>query len=254
MLPEPHSHLRLFEQELERQLDQKALVRAARAAARERGDADGRAATTRTGSVGSAGLGSRLRAILVSLATGTLLAAIAFPGVLTASAPSSSGLVVRFEDNWFVGYRDAADQLVAMTGPPAELGCHGLGFDDYVTEAQWVETPPGAVVLHIHRDAMPVWIYRASLFAEVCEAVLASAEPDLVASGTVRFEINDNDLFVSETRTNAFGDRATGTVAGADGSLWSFTGVFRALIAPSEGDDCECRVVREDVTLVPRGG
>lgn len=254
MLPEPHSHLRLFEQELERHLNEKALVRAARAAARTGGAADPRAATTRTGTVASAGLGTRLRAILVSLAAGTLLAAILFPGVLTASAPSSSGLVVRFEDNWFVGYRDAADRLVAMTGPPAELGCHGLGHDEYVTQAQWVETPPGAIVLHIHRDEMPVWIYRASLFAEVCDAVLAGAEPELVASGTVRFVINDNDFFVSETRTNAFGDRATGTVAGADGSLWSFTGVFRALNEGIEDGQCICRIIREDITLVPRGG
>lgn len=195
----------------------------------------------------------RIRRRLISLAGGAVLAACAFPGVLVA-APQSSGIVVRFEDVFVVAYQDPADDLVAVAGPPLELLCQGLGLDEFVTELQVAEMPSGAVAFHVHVAEIPIHVYRGSAFGELCDETLAGGTLDLIASGMGRVTGNDNDVFVSETRMNSFGDTTTGTLASADGTMWTFTGAFRALVEGTEDGQCICRVIREDIALVPRGG
>lgn len=196
----------------------------------------------------------RVRRLLTSLAGGTVLAACTFPGVLVAAPPESSGVVIRFEDVFLAVYQDPADNLVAVTGPPLELGCQGLGFDEYVTSLQAADTPTGAFVLQVHVSEIPIHVYSGSSIDELCEIVLDGGTLDLIASGTGRFTADDNDVFVSGTRMNSFGYTTTGTLASDDGTVWSFTGVFRALTEGSEDGQCICRVIREDITLTPRGG
>ena len=50
------------------------------------------------------------------------------------------------------------------------------------------------------------------------------------ATGSARVSGNDNDLFVSGTRTNAFGDRGQGSVVDAGGTEYHYSWVFQALI------------------------
>lgn len=50
------------------------------------------------------------------------------------------------------------------------------------------------------------------------------------AVGTAQVGYNDNDLFVSGTRTNAFGFHGQGRLAGDDGSRWNYSFTFRARI------------------------
>jgi hypothetical protein len=195
-----------------------------------------------------------LRRLLTSLAAGTLLAACAFPGVLVAAAPASGGIVVRFEDVYIVAYQDSADDLVAVAGPPAELLCHGLGIEDLFTRVQFAETPPGAVLFHVHVADVPIHVYRGSSFGELCDEVFAGATPDLIGSGAGRLTANDNDVFVSETRMNAWGDSLTGTVTSPDGTHWSVAAKFLLLTEGSEDGQCICRLIHEDVTLTQRGG
>jgi len=197
---------------------------------------------------------THLRRLTVSIVGGLLLAAIAFPGTISAGRQAESGIVVRFDLlGASVGYEDPADQLVAVTGPPAELGCKGLGFDEFFTEVQAVGTPPGAVVIVAHEDETPLYVYRASGFAELCDAAVANEPLTLLGTGTARFIATDNDWFGSETRWNAFGNGATGTIVDDEGTMWSFSAIWRVLVEPSEGDECLCRVVHEDITLRPRG-
>jgi hypothetical protein len=197
---------------------------------------------------------THLRRLIVSLAAGLVLAAVIGPAMALAAPPSASGIVARFDSIALVSYQDPADGLVALTGPPAEQGCLGLGFEDYFTPVQAAVTPGGAVIVRVHVDAVPIHVYRASSVAELCAAVASGDDLDLLGSGTARFTHVDNDWFVSETRMNAFGDAATGTLTDTAGASWSFAGVWRALVAPSEGEECLCRTVHEDIVLRPRGG
>jgi hypothetical protein len=191
----------------------------------------------------------QMRRLFVSLAVGLFLAATALPGVAGAGSPPASGVIVRFDEIVLVAYEDPTDELVALTGPPAELGCLGLGFEDYFSRVQAATTPSGAIVVTARVDEVPVYVYRSSSIADICDAVVANESPGLLARGAVRFTHTDNDFLVSETRMNAFGDSATGIVVDETGGKWAFAAVFRSLVEPSEGDDCACRIVKQDITL-----
>ena len=154
------------------------------------------------------------------------------------------GPVSRFSEPFAVAYVDPADELVALGGPPPELGCFGLGFEENLADFQIVELPTGPVKALIRDVDMPIFLYEASSIDEICDAVVAGTIPEPIASGTVRVVLNDNDAFVSGTRTNAFGHTATGTLERADGTSCHFSAMFRALIT-KEG---EFRVVKEDIT------
>jgi hypothetical protein len=196
----------------------------------------------------------QLRRLVISIAGGAALAACTFPGVLVAAPPDSSGIVVRFDDVFVVGYQDPADGLVAIAGPPLELLCQGLGLDEFFTEIQVADTPSGAVTFHVRVADIPIHVYRGSSIGELCDEVLAGGTLDLVGSGAGRVTGNDNDLFVSESRTNSWGDALTGTVTSADGTRWSVAAAFRQLVEGTEDGQCICRTIREDVTLAQRGG
>lgn len=181
------------------------------------------------------------RFALITLATGLLLAGAAPTGAAPPEDPP--GPVSRFTEPFAVAFFDPADGLVALGGPPPELGCFGLGFEDNLAEYQFVELPSGPVKVLIRDDDMPIFLYAASSEDEICEAVFGGAIPEPIATGTVRVVVNDNDLDVSLTRTNAFGGTATGTLERADGTACAFSATFRALIT-KEG---EFRVLVEDI-------
>jgi hypothetical protein len=153
------------------------------------------------------------------------------------------GPVSRFTEPFAVAFFDPADGLVALGGPPPELGCFDLGFEDNLADFQIVELPSGPVKLLIHDVDMPIFLYAASSIDEICDAVFAGAIPQPLATGTVRVVVNDNDLDASGTRTNSFGTTATGTLRRADGTACHFSAMFRALITR----DGEFRLLNEDI-------
>jgi hypothetical protein len=182
------------------------------------------------------------RFVLITLAVGLWLVGVAAPA---GAAPPDDppGPVIRFTEPFAVAFEDPADQLVALGGPPPELGCFGLGFEDNLAEFQIVELPSGPVKALIRDDDMPIFLYAAASIDELCEAVFGGAIPEPIATGTVRVVLTDNDVDVSLTRTNAFGYTATGTLERADGTACAFSTTFRALITQEE----EFRVLVEDI-------
>jgi hypothetical protein len=108
---------------------------------------------------------------------------------------------------------------------------------------QQKETGQGAVVE----------TFRATVYAELWAieggdlGAICAGEGDLLGTGTVFWVSTDNDLFVSQSRTNSFGGALQGTIHGADGA-WRVTGQFRAQIT----QDGEFRLLRESVTVRAR--
>ena len=181
------------------------------------------------------------RFVLVMLAVGMLLAGAAQASAAPPDDPP--GPVSRVTEPFGVAFEDPADQLVGLGGPPAELGCFGLGFEDNLGEFQIIELPGGPVKALIRDDDMPMFLYAASSIDEICEAVVGGATVEPIATGTVRVVLNDNDVDVSLTRTNVFGYTAKGTLERADGTACAFSATFRGLIT-REG---EFRVLVSDI-------
>jgi hypothetical protein len=121
-------------------------------------------------------------------------------------------------------------------------------------EAGDFESPPDVVELitvqqkETGKGAI-VETFRTTAYAELWavdgdpEAICAG-EGGLLGTGTVFTVSTDNDLFVSGTRTNAFGATLHGTVSGENGA-WRVSGQFRALVS----QDGEFRVQRESLTV-----
>jgi hypothetical protein len=181
------------------------------------------------------------RFALITLAVGLSLAGAAQASAAPPDDPP--GPVSRFTEPFAVALDDPADQLVALGGPPPELGCFGLGFEDNLAEFQIVELPSGPVKALVRDDAMPIFLYTASSIDELCEAVGGGAIPEPIATGTVRVVLNDNDVDVSLTRTNSFGSTAKGTLERADGTACAFSATSRVLITRED----EFRVVVGDI-------
>ena len=100
------------------------------------------------------------------------------------------------------------------------------------------------------KGSAPLELWRLDEDADLtgpCQDTDAQSGPWAVgAARTVR---NDNDLDVSGTRSNAFGERLVGTATDADGAVWHVSGHVRLLITR----DGEFRFLNENVTL-SRGG
>jgi hypothetical protein len=189
---------------------------------------------------------------LASIVVGALLALAAVPGVASADPPDESGFVVRSTATGGVVYADPGDRLILTTGGTAAQFCTGTMVGDALQE-QFVETPTGAVVLLGSGREADAWLYSAATFDEACDLVQSGGSPVLLATGTVQFRINDNDLFASQTRTNSFGDRVSGTLTALDGSSWNVTAQFRAVVLPSDDGTCHCVMVRSDILVAATG-
>jgi hypothetical protein len=175
---------------------------------------------------------------------GTTVAALLL-GLSAQSAAASQptdppGVVSREVVTVGTVFEDPAAGLVALLGPPPELGCLGLGFDDPAW-SQWVDTPSGAVVSLIRATEVPVRVYAATSIEDVCGPVWEGGDPPAaLATGSARVRGTDNDVFLSGTRTSTWGGSATGTLTRWDGASCRFAaqgrwqldrdGTFRPLL------------------------
>jgi hypothetical protein len=99
-----------------------------------------------------------------------------------------------------------------------------------LVEVMLKETGKGALVASFQATrVMELWHLDADAdLSGPCEDTDDQAAP--AAVGTAQVGMNDNDLFVSGTRTNAFGIRGQGRLVGDDGSRWNYSFTFRARI------------------------
>jgi hypothetical protein len=111
------------------------------------------------------------------------------------------------------------------------------------------ETGQAAIVLSIS-DSSGMELWRLDADADLsgpCQDT--DDQPGPLATGSGRFGVNDNDLDVSLTRTNSFGDHGQGRLTGSDGGRWHYSWLFRALIDQDGG----FTLVVQDSNLVRAG-
>lgn len=180
----------------------------------------------------------------------TMVAAmLALAGPATAGWENGSadpqGPIERFTTDGGISWIDSEDGLVALAGPPLELGCFGLGFDDLEGQTQVVTLPAGEVI-YLSKDVdIPVQVYAGTSIGALCEQVHAGETVEPLASGVARALATDNDPTVELRRASTFSVRANGRLITPDGDACAFTAVFRAQV----DKDGDFRLLREDVGL-----
>jgi hypothetical protein len=186
----------------------------------------------------------------------SVLAALVLLTMLFA-APVSAAPPERVEvDDFFLIVLDQEHEQVIFWNITREGFCawEASGFEGpppvlESVSGQFVETGKGAVV-QLLKGSAPLELWRLDEDADLsgpCQDTDAQSAPWAV--GTARAVRNDNDLDVTGTRTNAFGERLIGTASDAEGAVWHFSGHFRALITR----DGEFRFLNENFTLAPGG-
>jgi hypothetical protein len=188
-----------------------------------------------------------LRRMMILGAAATLLAAIAAPAAADHGGPDDSGVVHRGHYPFGMAFQDSEAGLVALGGPPPELGCIGEGFEE--ADIMEVATPAGAIKVLI-RDTETFFIYEAGSIDEVCEAVFTTGiEPIAVAENS---KVVFTDSFVNfepGSRANTFGGNANGTAYDTDGNAWSFHGNQKLML----DNDGNFSLITDTVKLNKRG-
>jgi len=172
--------------------------------------------------------------------------------VLAVQAPASAEPPERTEAPWINVFVDDEHQLVVFWNITradycawAESGFTGTPPVDRLIPTQFIETANGAVVVKFSATStLELWALDADAdFSGPCADTDDSSVPWAVGSAHVT--ANDNDLFVSGSRTNSFGDRGRGTVWDASGAGWRYSWTFRTLT----DRDFESRAVVDRSTL-----
>lgn len=171
------------------------------------------------------------------------------------AAPASAAPPQQVEDPFIFLFADEENGLALFVNITRESFCEweAGGFVgpppvEELISAQFNETGKGAIVLSIQQADVSIELWRLDQdvppFVGACEDTDEQVEP--WATGTARIEANDNDLDVSLTRTNSFGNRGQATVYDANGDAWHYSWSLRALITR----DGEFRVAAENFNLV----
>jgi hypothetical protein len=111
-------------------------------------------------------------------------------------------------------------------GEPPEPPAEPEGFD--LVSFREKVTGQGAVVAQFKGSGLAVEVWE--LDADAAGVGPCTDTDDalhLIGSGTARFLGNDNDLFGSGTRGNAFGDRGVATLVDADGNRLRYSWRFQ---------------------------
>ncbi len=157
--------------------------------------------------------------------------------VLAVSAPASADPPERTEDPLISVFPDVKYELAVFWNITRadycaweESGFTGAPPVERLVPVQYIETANGAVVAKISATStLELWTLDADAdFSSACADTDDSSAPWAVGSADVTG--NDNDLFVSGSRTNSFGHRGRGSVWDASGAGWRYVWTFRALI------------------------
>ena len=110
-------------------------------------------------------------------------------------------------------------------GDPPEPPAEPEGFD--LVSIQDIETGQGAVVSKFRGSGLVVEIWELDADAALVGPCTDTDDAlHLIGSGTARFMGNDNDLFGSGTRGNAFGDRGIARLLDEDGNRLRYSWKF----------------------------
>jgi hypothetical protein len=168
--------------------------------------------------------------------------------VLAAQAAAQSGPPQQTQEPIF-GVASDQSTYVLFINITAEDFCAWIEEGDF--EAPPPVVAPVTVQQKVTGQGAVVETFRATVYAELWaveggdpEAICEGAG-ELVGTGTVFTVSTDNDVFVSGTRTNAFGATLHGTIHGDEGTF-GVSGAFRALITMDE-----FRVLREQLSVRP---
>ena len=174
----------------------------------------------------------RLRLIIAALTITTALAASPVSAAPPVTVLEPAFLITLNEELRLVSFWNITRQDFC------EWEAGGFVGDPPVTNlipSTEVETGKGAIVGRINASAgLEVWALDedADLTGPCQDTDDQSAPWGL---GSMRWNANDNDLDVTLTRTNAFGDRAHGVVfETATGAGWAFSWTFQATIDRDE--------------------
>lgn len=97
-------------------------------------------------------------------------------------------------------------------------------------EVKWNELPGGVVVVSFQAERY-LEIWRLDDDADLSGPCTdTDGQPGPMATGSARVGSNDNDLMVSGTRTNSFGERAQGRLVDDEGAIWHYWWTFHAHI------------------------
>lgn len=188
-----------------------------------------------------------------------LVAALALLITVTA-APVKADPPDRFDFPFFVVFPDVENGLVVFWNITRDAACEweASGFAGpppviELTPVMIKETGKGALVGSVQAvRPIELWNFDDDVPPLVgpCEDTDDQTGP--WATGIVRVTANDNDLDVSGTRTNSFGDRGQGTVFDIEGGRWHYSWTFRASCVV----DCELdfSVQAEHTNLKKMGG
>ena len=114
-------------------------------------------------------------------------------------------------------------------------------------DSQVKETGQGALVASFHETStLELWnLDDPSDPQDPCSDT--DGQEGAWAQGSATVTANDNDLDVSGTRRNSFGERGQGKVHDADGGHWHFSWVFRAQCSVDCETDFTLRVEKSNL-------
>lgn len=132
----------------------------------------------------------------------------------------------------FIAWLDGGE-----VGDPPEPPVDPDGFDPVAF--QEIETGQGAVVQLFNASGLYVEIWELDADAPLVGPCTDTDDAmHLIGSGTAGFIVNDNDLFGSGTRGNAFGDRGIANIEDDDGNSFRYSWLFHVnskCYAPDDG-------------------
>jgi uncharacterized protein YaiE (UPF0345 family) len=188
-----------------------------------------------------------LKRMMILGAAAALLAAIAAPAAADHGGPDDSGVVHRGHYPFGMAFQDSEAGLVALGGPPPELGCIGEGFEN--AEIMEVATPAGAIKVLI-RDTETFYIYEAGSIDEVCEAALSTGIDPIAVAMDSKVVFTDNFVNYEPGHIgNPFGGNANGTAYDEDGNAWNFHGNQKFML----DKDGNFTLISDTVKLNKRG-
>jgi hypothetical protein len=150
--------------------------------------------------------------------------------------------VVAYEEA-FIAWLDGGE----VGDPPAEPA-FPEGFQ--LISIQEVETGKGAIVSQTKASGLAIEIWELEADAPLVGPCTDTDDNlNRIGGGTVSYQGNDNDLFGSGTRGNAFGDRGHAKLVGSDGSSLEYAWLFHInsrCFSPEEGPP-KCLIERSSL-------
>jgi hypothetical protein len=198
---------------------------------------------------------------------------------LAVAAPASAGPPDRFEDPFPNIFPDVQNGLVVFVNSDRATACTADVVAWEVAVLAWLEGgevgdrplepefPTGLdpIAIQAHETGQGAVIYLAKGSGLTIELWELEADAPLigpctdtdgamhrVALGTASYQGNDNDLFGSDTRGNAFGDRGQGYLTDDAGNAYRYAWLFHVnsrCYAPEDGPPA---CLLELATLQPR--